>query len=137
MTKEPLLEAVRQNILDVHVFFVDWFRGHVPVDALEAGFLSILEPSFFYVPPAGALVPKRGLADVFLAGHGANPNLEIAILDVVIQHELPHHLLASYREIQRGAIPPDARNNERLTTVLMTKDQPFRWLSVHETAIAG
>lgn len=134
---DQLALAVAQNVVDIHVFFVDWFRGVAAKEDLEDGFLKHLDPGFFFIPPSGVVVPKAQMAEMFMGGHGVSPLLEIEITDVVIRCDLGDHILVSYVETQRGALPPDAANNQRLSTLLMTKAQPFKWLSVHETAISA
>ncbi|MEM7568778.1 MAG: hypothetical protein AAF337_03185 [Pseudomonadota bacterium] len=135
VSSTELREAIRQNIVDVHLFFMDWFAGRLAPEDLEPAFLSQLDDRFFYIPPSGALVPKAAMADMFRAMHGADPALEIDIEDVALQHAMGTHALVTYREVQRGSVLSDKAENERLTTLLITTAQPFCWLSVHETWI--
>lgn len=130
-----LLGRVRASVEDIHVFFEDWFMGRAQKSDLELGFLSLLEPGFSYIPPGGPVVSRDALQAMFLQGHGSAQAFRITIEDVTIRWESESHVLASYIEKQSGAAPPAAPDNVRLSSVLMTKQDPLRWCYVQETQI--
>jgi len=128
-----LENAVRAEIEDLHRFFVDWFTGRAELSTLNTILLSALDEDLLFVSPDGHRLNRDALVEGFLAGHGTNPDFRIAIRDVEIQHDLGNHVLATYTEWQRGARMSAQSENARRTSVLMTRQAPFRWLSVHET----
>jgi hypothetical protein len=65
--------------------------------------------------------------------HGSNPDFRIAIRDVTIRHESDTQVVATYTEWQRNAMNSDNADNGRLTTVMLSRGKPLRWLHVQET----
>ncbi len=126
-----LTDAVRAEIEAVHRFFVDWFAAAVPATALE-GLLARIDSAFFYVTPDGNRLTCTDLAAMLQGAHGANPDFRIAVRDVRVRHQTAGHVLATYTEWQKGARASQAEN-ARVTTVLLTRDQPFKWCHIHET----
>lgn len=124
---------VRTEIEDLHRFFVEWFTGRAELSALNTVLLSALDEKLLFVSPDGRRLGRDALGEGFRAGHGTNPDFRIAIRDVKIQHDLGKHVLATYTEWQKGARMSAQSENARMASVLMTRDRPFRWLSVHET----
>lgn len=125
--------AIRAEIEDLHVFFVDWFTGTAAKDQLETRFGAAMDEGVVFVSPDGARLERADLMNGFAIGHGANPDFRIAIRDVKVQREIGDLVLATYTEWQRGAARSGRADNGRFTTVLMTRDAPHRWLHVHET----
>lgn len=126
-----LQDAVREEIEDVHRFFVDWFAGTIGDDAVGP-FLARIDPAFFYVTPDGQRLTYDDLAAMLHGTHGTNPDFRIRVRDVEIRHETPDAVLVTYTEWQTGA-RASAADNARVTTVQLTRDQPFRWRHIHET----
>lgn len=124
---------VRREIEDLHRFFVDWFTGRAEKSALNAILLSALDESLLFISPDGHRLARDTLLDGLRAGHGTNPDFRIAIRDVTVQQDLGDHVLATYTEWQRGSRTSGQPENARVATVVMTREKPFRWLSVHET----
>ena len=115
MIVSDLEDAVRNEIEELHRFFVAWFKGVADVADLESQLAARLDPETQYIT------------------HGANPDFSIAVGEVKIVRDLGDHLLATYVERQKGAKNSARANNARFTTALLTKSQPFRWLHIHET----
>ncbi len=128
-----LEQRVRNEIEELHRFFVAWYSGAVAPEALESDFVPRFDPGFVIVTPDGRHTAIDGLTAGFRQAHGVNPDFRIAIRDVAIRHEMADHLLATYTEWQSGARAYDRPRNARLSTVLMTRTESFRWLHVHET----
>ena len=125
-----LQAAIRDEIEQVHRFFVDWFAGTAPRDA-SAPFFARFDPGFFYVTPDGQRLALADLDAMLAAGHGTNPDFRIAVRDVTVRHAGPDYVLATYTEWQAGA-RASARENARITTALFTA-APFKWRHIHET----
>lgn len=128
-----LLQPLRYEIEEVHRFFVDWFNGTADRAALDLVFAPRLDNGFNIIAPDGTRTGYADLMAHFRGSHGVNSQIQIAIRDVEIRFELEHHVLATYSEWQTGAHAHDRSRNARISTLLVTRKQPFRWLHVHET----
>ena len=128
-----LQDRVREEIEEVHGFFVDWITGETDEGALEKVFVPRIDDAMHFVSPDGNRLDRDELVAMFRRCHGANPDFRIAIRDVRILSELGDHLLATYQEWQRGAKTSAKPENGRVTTVVLSRESPFRWLHVHET----
>lgn len=128
-----LLEEVSQEIIDLHVFFSDWFNGVADRDQLEPRFKSRLSPNFMFIPPEGFILGEDDIINSFAQGYGSNSGFKIQIRDVVIRHDMENHVLATYTEWQTGAKMSAKEKNARFTTVLMEKSDPLKWLHIQET----
>ncbi|MEM7214769.1 MAG: hypothetical protein AAF423_04430 [Pseudomonadota bacterium] len=128
-----LIEEVRREIVDLHVFFTDWFTGKADRSELDERFISRLHPDMVFIPPEGNILRAAHLKMGFAKSYGANPNFRIQIRDVEIQHDFGDHILATYSEWQKGAKTSDQANNARLSSVVMAKGNPLIWVHLHET----
>ena len=125
--------AIRAEIDDLHVFFVDWFTGEAPKEQLENRFGAAMDEAMIFISPDGARLSRGDLSAGLEGAHGGNPAIRIAIRDVKVRRELGDLALATYTELQRGSTRPGREESGRFTTVLMTRAAPHRWLHVHET----
>ena len=128
-----LRAAIQAEIEDLHVFFVDWFTGKAPKNMLENRFVPAMDPDLVFISPDGDRLSRADLTLGFAGAHGGNPDFRIAIRDVEIARELGDLVLVTYTEWQRGSKRSGREQSGRLTSVLMTRDAPHRWLHVHET----
>ncbi|MEM8975133.1 MAG: hypothetical protein AAGD43_23990 [Pseudomonadota bacterium] len=128
-----LLDEVRREIVDLHVFFTDWFNGKADRSKLEERFISRLHPDLIFIPPEGTILRAAHLKAGFEHSYGANPNFRIQIRDVEIQHDLGDYILATYSEWQVGAKASKQANNARLSSVVMAKGAPMIWVHLQET----
>ena len=128
-----LQTAIRAEIEDLHVFFVNWFTGKAAVSELDTRFTTAMDPALVFISPDGAVLTAKDLIDGFAAAHGANPDFAIEVRDVTIHREIGDLVLATYTEWQKGARNSARPNNGRITTVLMTRSAPIRWLHLQET----
>ena len=137
-----LLDAVRDEIEAVHRFIAAWFRGEMSQTAacFEAGFAGRVDADLVNIQPAGLALSREALLSSIEKGFGTNPRFEIEIRDVRIPFvcERSGLLLATYVEVQRGALQTTPPENVRISTVLLQRDiasGSFTWLHIHETAI--
>ncbi len=128
-----LVDAVRAEIEDLHVFFVEWFTGRSDPTALGTVFAPRMLPETLFVSPDGNRLSGPELVRMFDGAHGANPGFAIKIRDVRVLKDFGDHLLADYTEWQRGAKASTPPDNGRVTTVILRKGAPFGWLHIHET----
>ena len=52
-TMANLTEAIRAEVEDLHVFFVDWFTGTAPRDRLETRFGAAMAKDVLFISPDG------------------------------------------------------------------------------------
>ena len=128
-----LLEDIRRDIVELHAFFVGWFNGTVAQEELTPRFLSRLDPDFVFISPEGRVMGVEDLAAAFQTGFGTNTAFKIQIRDVALRREIGNTVLVTYTEWQIGAKASAQANNARVTTALMEKGSPFRWLHMQET----
>lgn len=130
-----LLIDVRQEIVDLHDFFVAWFNGSADQGDLDAQLIARLDPDMTFIPPEGVTLAADQLIGGFRQSFGKNKNFRIQIRDVIIRHVLDAHVLATYTEWQIGSTMSGSAQNARQTSALLTTARPFRWLHVHETRL--
>lgn len=128
-----LAEQVRSEIEDLHRFFVGWFRGDLPQDSFQQGFLDRFDSEFLLIPPAGTLLSLAQLADGVKSAHNTNPKFRIAIRNVTIRRVFDGQVLATYEEWQRFALASRPPENARLASVIFKLGRPLVWLHIHET----
>lgn len=124
---------LREEVELLHRFFVRWFNGTAESGELEEIFLPRMDDETFFVSPDGYRLQRDGLVSMFEEAHGSNPDFRIAIRDVKLLRELGDTLLITYSEWQRGARASARGENGRVTTALLRRGEPFKWLHVHET----
>ncbi len=128
-----LEQEVREEIEELHRFFVRWFNGTIEKETLDDCLTSHLHPTVNFIPPEGRLISRDDIVSGFRQGYGSNPNFRIQIRDVKVRYEMEAHLLATYTEWQISAKASEQSQNARFTSVLMTKQKPFQWLHIQET----
>ena len=125
--------AVRQEIEDIHVFFVEWFSGKADKESYEERFVTRFDPGAIFVGPDGMLLEYDMLIGAMREAHGINPDFRIAIRDVAVRHESAELVVASYTEWQMNAVGAPRSDNGRQSTAVMRKGEKLTWLSVQET----
>ena len=136
---DALLNDVRAEIEDVHRFIAGWFRGDMPADAgrYQSELAARLAPGFVNIQPAGRVLTREVLLPAIEHGHGTNPRFQIQIRDVELRFVGAGDglVLATYMELQRGAMQSTPPDNARVSTVLLQRaEHGFSWLHIHETA---
>ena len=126
------LDIVTKDIVDLHVFFVDWFTGAASPSDLEERFLQRMDPGVTFISPEGETLTRDMLKQGFAQGYGRNPDFRIQIRDVDVRWERDDLVLATYTEWQIGASGADAKN-ARISSVLMQMSKPPVWLHIQET----
>lgn len=133
--RSELESVIRDEVEALHVFFVGWFSGMLPVDDFEKEFLSRFDEEFLLIPPAGALLSLAEFQSAVRRSHGTNPDFRIAIRNVKLHRVLDDHVLATYEEWQRNALASTPPDNARIVTVIFRKAQSLQWVHVHETRL--
>lgn len=128
-----LIDTVRHEVEDLHVFFTNWFSGAADRAELEARLASRLHPDFIIVSPEGIVSTGRDLMAGFERAHGTNPDFRIQIRDVTVRFHEGGFVLATYQEWQTGAKNSALSKNARFSTALLKLGAQIQWLHLQET----
>lgn len=128
-----LLDNVRREVEELHVFFTEWFHGTADRSQLEARFISHLHPDMIVIPPEGVVLKPADLQASFEKAFGSNPDFRIQIRDVEVRIQSDDLVLVTYTEWQTGARRSASANNARISTALMQLGDPILWLHLQET----
>ena len=127
-----LENEVREEIEEMHRFFVDWFNGKAAQPVFDE-FTSRFDDTVKYIGAEGSLLDRTALIGFLGGAQGIASNFRIAIRDVKIQSLSDSHIVVTYTEWQRHATFSDRPENGRITTLILSKSKPFRWMHIHET----
>lgn len=127
-------ERCRQEVVDLHQFFQDWFRGELPdTDEAFARFGGVMAEGFEMVSPDGRAIDRAAIIDIVRSGRGEEPATEIWIENHRHRLTIGGLSLVTYEEWQESV----GRKRGRLSSALLQlcEDTPngVRWLNVHET----
>ncbi len=135
--REPSLEdRCRDEVLDLHQFFADWFNGDIAND--EATFARLekaLADDFEIIGPDGRLTTRGDLLPILARAHGGRKALDFSI---EVKHPKARKIsdalcLITYEEWQSSN---QGNRAWRSTAVLRRQDDApggVVWLHVHET----
>ena len=133
---KEIKQKIEKEIVDLHKIFVHWFTGALDRKALAPKLASRFFEETIFISPQGASLSYEDLMMMFENGYGRmNSNFKIVISDVELLQEIGDYYLVNYKEWQTKDPNPQLNGNYtvRKTTVLMSKQQPFKWLHIHET----
>ena len=131
-TSMNLENDVRIEIEEMHQFFVDWFNGKAELSVFDE-FTTRFDNNVKYIGADGPFFDRTALIGFLGGARGIGSDFRIAIRDVKIQHQSDSHVIATYTEWQRQATFSDRPESGRLTTLILSKSKPFRWIHIHET----
>ena len=120
---------VAREVVELHKFFVDWYRGDAAsMDRVERA----LAPDFTMVTPDGELLARPSvIAGITEGRKGSSPGIEVH--EIEVRSTDVDHALATYQEWHHH---PDG-TTVRLSTALFTRDTSapngWAWRHVHET----
>ncbi|MFQ5720726.1 MAG: hypothetical protein ACE5IK_14395 [Acidobacteriota bacterium] len=130
----------RQEVLDLHRFFDDWFNGRVDgSDEIFQRFSSVLDPAFVIIAPDGRIVERDPLLEAMRQAHGgrAGGAFRIWIENESCRAAGTDLWLCTYEEWQASG----DESRGRVSTALFAPDSDapneVRWLHVHETWLPG
>jgi hypothetical protein len=136
-SKEPRLEdRCRQEVLDLHQFFADWFNAEVEIEErIFARLTSSLAKDFEIIGPDGRLTRREDLVPILYRGHGSRQDWDFSI---EIRHPTARKIsrelcIVTYEEWQSSNQGDRAW---RSTALLRRQDDApggVVWLHVHET----
>ena len=130
--------SIKKEIIELHDIFVDWFTGNSDKTDLKNKLTSRFHEDSIFITTKGESVNYSNLMLMFENGYGKmNTDFKIAISDVEILQEVGDYILTNYIEWQTNDANPEANGNYnvRKTTLLISKEKPFKWLHTHETML--
>lgn len=126
----------KQEIIELHQFFQDWFRSKLEDSDHEFNrFARVLAQEFTMIAPSGSLNHREAILGMVRHGHGSwrERNGRIWIENVVTRWQDADMCLVTYEEWQEN----DELVTARLSTVLFRErfDTPHgvEWVHLHET----
>lgn len=130
----PTTSQCRQEVIELHEFFVEWYTGQCDDDAFDR-VEAALAPGFEMITPDGERVARetvlervREQRDTYLPG-----GFDIEIRDCEVTAAGPGFALARYEEWQSS--PTDGTG--RLSSALLRPDDDapagLRWVALQET----
>jgi hypothetical protein len=128
-----LEEAVREEVVALHDFFVGWYGGKLPESAFETEFLARLDPAFTIIMPSGAELDMANLSRAMQDAFGQKPGFRIEIRNVRLKYLTETTIVATYEEWQRNTREAAKTGTGRLSTVVFDRDGSLRWRHVHES----
>jgi hypothetical protein len=135
-------QQCRQEVLDLHRFFVDWFSGRLPqTEATFTRLTSALDEGMVLISPDGATLSRKQILGWIQQAHNTradmSPPFHIWIENFQVRHYVGDLALVTYEEWQEVA----GEINSRLSTALFKKapglPNQVTWLHVHETRLPG
>ena len=139
-TDKQYTDRFAQEVIDLHVFFEDWFGGYCEnsEEVFAERLLDRMHGDFNIILPGGMMIYGANFWPEFRKLYGSNPDFHISIR-AIQQHPLPGDsiYLVNYQEWQRNALQSKPENNGRLSSAVFVddKDAPngVKWFHVHET----
>lgn len=132
--------AVAKEIIDLHVFFEDWYRGNCNNTdrVFKNRLLSRMDIDFHIILPNGENYYGEQFWPEMKKAHGSNPKFQISLRNFSRKLQIGRKtFVANYEEWQKNAMNTLPANNGRISTAVMVTDENgpngLKWLHVHET----
>ena len=131
---EPVLEnEIRQEVEELHAFFVAWYNGNLPDCAFDDEFIARLGSEFTIIMPSGIELDYDTLSSAMRQAFGKKPGFRIEIRNVRLIHATETMAIASYEEWQHMENEGAEPSRGRVSTVAFSREGRLKWLHVHET----
>lgn len=133
MSQSEMENAVRQEVEDLHDFFVGWYHGSLPESAYETAFLAKLDAGFTIIMPSGTELGYDELCAAMKASYGKKPGFQIEIRNVRLVKSSEAMVVATYEEWQHNDLEGPDSTTARVSTVVFERGNALSWRHVHET----
>lgn len=133
MSQTELENAVRQEVEDLHAFFVGWYNGDLPESAYETAFLAKLDSGFTIILPSGVELNYGELCSAMKASFGKKKGFQIEIRKVRLVKSAETMVVATYEEWQHNDQEGPDSATARVSTVVFERGEVLLWRHVHET----
>ncbi len=139
-SSHPMDARCRQEVLELHRFFEDWFRADMAggEEALKR-FSEVLDPAFEIIFPDGRRMGRAAIVEQIRGAYGSRPRKELPF-HIRIDHLRARPLaegveLVTYEEWMRIEGHWDGRLSSALFAPAAGTPNGVRWLHVQETAL--
>ncbi len=133
VNKTLLENEIRQDVEELHAFFVAWYNGKLPDRAFEDEFVARLGTEFTIIMPSGAELDYDTLSSAMRQSFGKTPGFRIEIRNVRLIYATGSMAVARYEEWQRNEQEGPESGSGRISTVVFSREETLKWLHVHET----
>ncbi len=136
MPQAELLQRAETEIVQLHQFFQDWYRGLLKESGF-ARFEQAMHEDFHIIMPNSNLLRRAAIINAVRQQHGSDPETTLEIRNVRLASIFENTAVFMYEEWQ-GSVTQEPLG--RLSTVLFVLDDSapngLIWLHVHETWLA-
>ena len=131
-----MIDNCKKEIISLHRFFEQWFKGNVPDDEKTFSRISgVLDEEFLMISPSGKITDKPALIAGLKLAHNRWETGDIQIKNMMGKVLSGDFTLMIYEEWQNS--PQEITS--RLSSALFKKDEKalhgVRWLHLHEVWI--
>lgn len=123
-------DRCKQEIVELHAFFQNWFRGG---EVEFSRFESVLAPGFEIIPPSGARLDRAAILTGVKSGRGRDPKSKIRIENVAVRPIGDGMAVATYEEW----VEKDGEERGRLSSAVFRANHEtpngVEWVHVQET----
>ena len=133
-------DPVAKEIIELHVFFEDWFRGNCNDSerVFKKRLLSRMDIDFRIILPNGECFYGEQFWPEMRKAHGTNPKFKISLRNFSRKLQIGRKtIVANYEEWQKDASNSKPANNGRVSTAVFVADNAapngFKWVHAHET----
>lgn len=134
MTRD-IEDRCRTEVIELHRFFVEWFKGELSGDEAFERFSRVMADGFEIIPPDGRKMNRDEILSAVRSAHGleAGGSFEIRIEKFESRLVGDGFLLATYQEWQRSGSGERARLSTAVFRARENTPNGVEWLHVHET----
>lgn len=133
-------DPVAKEIIQLHAFFEDWFRGNCNDSdrVFKNRLLSRMDIDFYIVLPNGECFYGEQFWPEMRTAHGSNPKFQISLRNFARKLQIGQKtFVANYEEWQKNSVESKPENNGRVSTAIFVEDKSapngVKWVHVHET----
>ncbi len=127
------VEAARREIVELHSFFQNWFRGIAKLETFER-LERALAPTFELITPNGRCLDRSAILDGVREDYGTDAEATLEIRHVRLLAMTDTLSTFSYEEWQgRDGAPSKGRISTVIFRAAASTPNALLWLHVHET----
>ena len=133
-------DPIAKEIIDLHIFFEDWFRGNCNGTnrVFKKRLLSRMDIDFYMISPNGESFYGEQYWPEMRKAHGSNPKFQISLRNFTRKLQIGRKtFVANYEEWQKNAKNSKPANNGRVSTAVFVADSSapngVKWVHIHET----
>ncbi|MFG0256631.1 MAG: DUF4440 domain-containing protein [Phycisphaerales bacterium JB043] len=134
---DRLERSAMAEIVTLHEFFEDWFRGRVPdTNDAFARFSTCMHEDFQLVDPSGGVTNRAQALEIFRPLHGADPQASNSVENIRVVSRQGNTVVCTYTT--RSNVM--GQHHEYISTAVFTHDRwapnNVVWVALHETYLA-